>query len=311
MTIDRRGRYWFLFDREMPTVFDRNGRFVATVGRKGRGPGEFNSPTSVMAVPGDSVVIFDFGVPTSLIGPDLKFVRAIRTPPVAVFAAVPAEWPRTVWIHGESPIPQLAGWPLHVLQLDSASAEISKSVGLNDGELLAGKAYRLLHKLAKSRTGDVWAVEMLDYRISRWTSHGALIEVLQRRPDWFSAPSNAQLGSGHDKPAEPVIQGIGEDAAGRLWISTTVATRDWIELWKSFPRPQGTVEVRPDWGPPYHKLYETKIEVIDPIAKRLVASTTIPYAAVGTLPNNDIVTYAVDDSTGAPILRILSVRLRS
>jgi hypothetical protein len=150
---------------------------------------------------------------------------------------------------------------------------------------------------------------MLDYRISEWNARGDLISVLERRPAWFPGPSKAQLGSGHDKPAEPVIQGIGQDEVGRLWVSTIVATDEWIKLWGAFPRIAGTAEVSADWGPPYDRLYETRIEVIDPVARVLIASAKIPYATVATLPNNQLVAYSVEASSGIPRILILSVRL--
>ncbi|HEV2736234.1 MAG TPA: 6-bladed beta-propeller [Longimicrobiaceae bacterium] len=40
-------------------VYDRQGRFLARIGRKGQGPGEFEVPTWIASLPGDTVVAWD------------------------------------------------------------------------------------------------------------------------------------------------------------------------------------------------------------------------------------------------------------
>lgn len=82
-TLDRSGRLLVADDlNHRIAVFGRDGRFVASVGRKGRGPGEFESPWLVVADARDSIFVWDMGLSRiSVFGPDLRFRRSFATSP--------------------------------------------------------------------------------------------------------------------------------------------------------------------------------------------------------------------------------------
>ena len=59
-------------------VFDRNGEYLETWGGQGEGPGEFAGGQlwSLAALPGDSIIILEFGWPElTVFGPDGEFLR--------------------------------------------------------------------------------------------------------------------------------------------------------------------------------------------------------------------------------------------
>jgi len=60
IAVDEAGRI-FVLDREDPhlRVFDRNGAFLRTIGRKGQGPGEFTMPLSVSITRQNELVVDD------------------------------------------------------------------------------------------------------------------------------------------------------------------------------------------------------------------------------------------------------------
>ena len=63
-------------------VFEADGRFRQFLGRKGRGPGEFESPWRVTTDIADSVFVWDIAQARILVfGPDLIFRRDFRVPP--------------------------------------------------------------------------------------------------------------------------------------------------------------------------------------------------------------------------------------
>lgn len=63
-------------------VFDPSGTHLATVGRKGEGPGEFSSPWTISTGPGDSVVVWDFQRSLiSVFSPEYDWVRDVRVSP--------------------------------------------------------------------------------------------------------------------------------------------------------------------------------------------------------------------------------------
>lgn len=63
-------------------VFGPSGRYVGTMGRKGQGPGEFESPWKVAVDAQDSVFVWDASLARiSVFSPDLRFRRSFAVPP--------------------------------------------------------------------------------------------------------------------------------------------------------------------------------------------------------------------------------------
>ncbi len=59
--------------------YDSTGGFLRAVGRKGGGPGEFDAILGLWRLPGDSVVVFDFGnARMTVLGPDGELGRIYR-----------------------------------------------------------------------------------------------------------------------------------------------------------------------------------------------------------------------------------------
>ncbi len=83
IALDSRGRI-LVADRHGAhfKVFDSSGRHLATVGRRGEGPGEFASPSGISVGPGDSVFVGDTerGL-ISVFSPDYEWVRDVRISP--------------------------------------------------------------------------------------------------------------------------------------------------------------------------------------------------------------------------------------
>ena len=70
---------WIVTDPDAGQVlrFDSRGRFVAPLGRKGAGPGEFNAPSLLFDWGGDSVAVFDASnARTSIFSPSGRYARS-------------------------------------------------------------------------------------------------------------------------------------------------------------------------------------------------------------------------------------------
>lgn len=70
----------YVLDRQNPRVlvYDRNGRFVRQIGRRGQGPGELIVPLALVITDDGTVVIQDLGRPAySLFRPDGTFIRNV------------------------------------------------------------------------------------------------------------------------------------------------------------------------------------------------------------------------------------------
>lgn len=62
-------------------AFDSSGNHLWSAGRRGQGPGEFSSISSLHALQGDSVVVLDVGRRANIFDPDGQFVRQYRLDP--------------------------------------------------------------------------------------------------------------------------------------------------------------------------------------------------------------------------------------
>jgi hypothetical protein len=82
-TLDHRGRLFVADDRNHHVVvFGPRGEYVASIGRQGAGPGEFQAPWLVAADARDSVFVWDNGLARiSVFGPDLRYARSFQVPP--------------------------------------------------------------------------------------------------------------------------------------------------------------------------------------------------------------------------------------
>ena len=70
-------------------LFEPSGEFVRSIGREGRGPGEFGYPEHLQILPGDTLVVWDFSFgPVTYFNPVGEVLRSWRADVGAVFAAV-------------------------------------------------------------------------------------------------------------------------------------------------------------------------------------------------------------------------------
>lgn len=140
---DGRGRYWVVVPEEPPMVFDSEGQYVTTVGRRGEGPQEFGLPIDVIPLPGDSVLVLDNRLKrASVVGPDLQIVRTIPVPLHVLISGTAASWPDNVILNGLLYDAARAGWPLHSISFETSPPEITASFGANHGELRPGDIAR-------------------------------------------------------------------------------------------------------------------------------------------------------------------------
>lgn len=303
--LDSKSRYWILQEGTPPLVFDRAGRFLQTVGRQGAGPGEFSFPTAAVWLPGDSVLIIDRSGPrATVVSPELRPGRSIRLQrPLG--PAVALDWPSVVVMNGLHPTPEGAGWPLHRVSFEGNQAVIRGSFGPEGGELLPGRhPFERFQQLARSRSGRIWSADMLRYRLHQWTQDGTIVRSLERRPEWFSAPSAFGLG-GPRTPPPPAVTSIYEDSDGLVWVFVRVAAASWRMAWGDVPADAHEVERN---RIVMEKLFATVIEVIDPSTATVVARRFVDDWIVGTPSEQHAAMYSVD-ANGVAYVSIYRIAL--
>ena len=115
-----------------------------------------------------------------------------------------------------------------------------------------------------------WAVPRNSYAIERWSVQGKRERVLERRAPWFEPyEDHTDLTIGPDDPPRPQVMSLFQDQNGLRWTFVIVPDPDWR---------QGLVERRdPQHGTyyayeSYDRVFDTRIEVMDPSTGDLVAS---------------------------------------
>jgi hypothetical protein len=265
---DSKGRiYVGRSEKPHVTVFDAKGKYRASFGREGGGPGEYSPIITGMAGRGDTIHIFEWIMRrhTVLSGASHRFMRA-------------GEWPMS-----QFPPVMLPSGRFMMLTEDSLSGAAHRprpqALGVVDG--LTGKLSRVFGyessgerdrsrsvPLCASLDGTVWSPFALAYRLEEWDERGHRRRLLTRSPEWFHPRDVADPGSIGASFASCEV-----DRAGRIWILvhvpregiTRVAPRLESDL---RTRSEGMVDsrVRSD------SLFDSVVEVIDPVRNRLIAS---------------------------------------
>jgi hypothetical protein len=85
--VDYEGRIYILDSREAHiVVFDKKGKYLATIGRKGQGPGEMQKPQSIQITPQKEIMVNDMGARKLLFfNFEGKFVKGVSTAKMTYF----------------------------------------------------------------------------------------------------------------------------------------------------------------------------------------------------------------------------------
>jgi hypothetical protein len=234
---------------------DANGQIVRRIGRSGEGPNEYRAPNYVLEL--DSFfVVFDTrnSRATYLAKQDLRAVKSVRLTANPLIAPIPLPMNRYAANVVKLSSGQAASKPISVI---AASGTTIRSFGLDTrkGQSITSKA--LTRILAPGRGGVIWAGYPEEYRIEKWDTAGQLLAVYQREVEWFRPRDSNSRESGL-----PHLRSLHEDENGALWVTI------------------GTVKPNPAAKrgafPFDHSLSETRVEVLDMSARRVIASQTFP-----------------------------------
>lgn len=301
---DRRQRFWVVPTSGPPQVFDQKGSFVATVGRLGRGPGEFDKPTGALLLPGDSILVIDGGLfRATVIDPRLKAARSIRMRE-PLYPGVLLHWPTSVILRGAPAFGPPSHRSLHDVSFQEGDAQTRRSFGRGGTMMRMGGSTARFQTLAAARNGGLWSANSYRYELHKWTDQGEHVESFERRPSWFAKESSVWLGN-HSNPPPPTVAAIQEDQEGLLWVFIRIPAENWRLGWGRAP--VGAREV-PASVIDIEKLFDTMIEVIDPRAGSVLARERLSGYLISVTDHHQVSIYA-DDQEGNPIIRVIDVAL--
>jgi hypothetical protein len=300
---DGSGRFW-VGQRGSVKVYNPNGKFVAQVGRLGKGPMEFEhaQPSSIDRSGMVHILDLVLGRET-IVRPDFALHGDRKFPQgFGAAEALPSDSPQYVmakWIT----TPDRIGLPLHFV----ASSEIVRSFGLTPRSKTAtvpvANSPRLL---APTSDGYVLSSMVEEYLIEAWNNAGERVAGFE-----LKGLNTAEVRPGvwaADNPPPNVVGDITSYDERHVLVLTRHRRSNWKDL---------VVEKVTRSGLPYlspandqvTSIFRSRLDLVDLNTASVVASSWNEGFLLQLIGPN-LVTRLTNDSVGSPLLEVLNVRLR-
>ena len=257
-TLDHAGNF-LVAERSRFLVFGSDGQYVASVGRPGQGPGEFQRIVALKPHEDGRIDVFDaVAMRLTSLSPEYEVVDtvALEIMPTPRILLLPSD---EYLLYSDVRTADRIGVPLHVV---TRGGEVRASFGSSDGGRLLPQRFSG-RKVARAWPRGIWSAHTYEYAIELWTMEGSLRLSLRREADWFP-PIQFEDEVESPKPIT-TIQSVREDNSGLLWVLSAVADEDWESYLETgadgFPRLVGSNA----------QLFDTVVEVIDPDEGQLIA----------------------------------------
>jgi hypothetical protein len=219
---------------------------------------------------------------------------------------------RTLLVSGAISEQDAQGRPLHLFAIDSSSARRIRSFAPPASDGLAAPspatAHWLIWKLGPGVNNTYWSADVRRYRLTQWSVGHDVIVDLVRKPGWL-LDTIVATAPGRVRSSPPSMQAIAQDSSGLLWVATLIRVQNAganVSRGPVTPPVRGAREPPSDAGGRLR--YSTHLEVIDPVAARVVTSLSLAESLVSLLPGRRAAVYS-EDSTGYPLLRVIQFTL--
>lgn len=245
-------------------VFSASGELEQVVGRRGKGPMEFDLVVPPLLAPGDSLYAIDFyNANLTVLNADLQYVRSVQFP----YPTVHPSFVRpdgSIVVAGQIQSREAIGYPVHVFDRDGQRV---RSFGVDVPQYRADMRRLLTRAVGPAVDGTVWTAPPGRYLIERWDpGTGDMLERIPRNaPSWFTE-SGAPAGDPREVRPNTVITAVWGDDEGFVWLFMDVPADDWRPLYNRGEAPeQGNPGER-------NQVFDWLLEVIDPASGALIAS---------------------------------------
>ena len=230
-------------------LFDVNGKFLRSIGRKGEGPAEISELIDVQFL-GANIIAMNYAGPKFMVfdsvGAVLRESRFdLRTGRFRVTSE------STVVIGSMDRSPATVGYPLHLTQI--ATGKPLKHFGSVGGEWSIREPFAEAVLLGRSPvTSRIWRGSHATLRAEEWDIEGRLLRTVRGDLSWLSRPAKADRRG----PPAPILTDFGVDAQGRLWTIVQVADPKWRDAPREGVEGYVTQEN-------LDKLYDARVDVFD------------------------------------------------
>ena len=250
---DAGGRIWALeADDQQFKVFDADGRFVRTVGRKGGGPGEMRQVSGVAESRNGHLMVVDMqGGRISVFDTAGSFLRGI--PLSGGFVIIP--WPGGIdssgYFYNPIPRPVSGGFEWALLRYDSSMTPLDTLIPprpleqnvfehvSSRGSMRAGVPFTPSVRWQLTRQGDFWTIHTGTYELFRQAAKGDTIRVVTKpfetvpvtgaekdsalaRLKWFT-DQGGKVDRSRIPDIKPAVEWFRVAEDGYLWVNAVQA----------------------------------------------------------------------------------------
>jgi hypothetical protein len=282
-------------------VYSSEGKFVRTIGRPGKGPGEFTMARAIAFTPEDSLIVYDMaGLTVSVLDPQGRFVRAVKLP--LLIGAENGVWygHGQLLMNGELRTRDRPALAMHRIPFRGTGGFHSF---MNIGQFRADQAYNTTRFLAAVPQGW-WVLHANRYELEMWDTAFVKRSVLTRDADWFE-PWLQWPNPLVKLPLSPISIDMDADARGWLWVVIEVPGKNQKAQLRRINGREGSAW---EWKS-HEKAFDTMLEVIDPKNATLVTSARLDPRFVASLGNGYFASYR-EDRSGNPLLDIWRLQVR-
>lgn len=280
-------------------VYNANGRFVRSVGRRGGGAGEFGQINWVVEGPDARIWVFDHELRrVTILAPNTySVVGTHEVPPINEVLNLGAAG---FLASGSVAVGTSTSHPLHQL---STKGALVRSFGTVDSTFRRGFSERSLYRLlANGPDSKLLVAPVTEYRIELWSRALQRLLVLHRPVPWF--PPNEIVGHPDFQRPPSIFRGVWSDSLGRIWTNVGVASRSWRPRSSANATGERPVVTQRDLA----RLYETRIEVLD-YSNRKVFASFIVREALGTISGTPYHWILEEDPEGGTRIRIVELKV--
>ncbi len=237
-------------------VYGSRGTLIRTMGREGRGPGEFTNVFGATLSDGRLYVIDKGGQRINVFGPALAFEREIKMIENLTDRDGIIVVGNRVVISSVYQTPPTTPAPVAMLDFDGARIRTVSP----EPDSVPTRARR--RYLAESRGDRFWVAPFNRYELQLWDTAGRQQRTIVRDAPWFR-PYVEQTSVETVRP-QPQLKSVREDDAGLLWVALLVADLRWA------PVPLSRAAEALDGN----RVWDTRIEALDPRSASLLATYT-------------------------------------
>lgn len=304
----RNGRYVVPVNGEPPFIYDSTGKYLGRLGTLGDGPGEFRTPRFIATGPDDTLFVYEApSARVSVFDPNLRFVRTfVGVRSAQHFSALSTG---QLLVTGSQNSPDRIGLLYHLF---NSKGDPPNAIGEPAVQVVLRQPFEIFRKTGGGNGNRFWsAKEFYEYRIEEWSTDGRLHRVLTPRSPWFK-PYQLAVGEAPGrvsptKPALPDIWALWTDERGRIWVAARIADTNSTG---AFGPPVGVEggQQFPIVAP--ERIWNTVVEVIDPVRARVVARATFPWVVQGWVSGNRVFGIRQTED-GGPVVDVWQLNLLS